>query len=215
VHVDVATFRGHPCQHVCQRTPEPSQLTLHSALQRENQAALQLITTTLTELIAQSKALLDTEKLSFDEENFLSTVDPSILHFLIAAGDDVTSQQLRDDLMTMLIAGHETTAAVLTWTTHLLTQHPEVQTKLQAEVRTQFHQTCAGGLSQQQLHCVRCFQGHAWLCCILNPENKPTDCAATLLWRQWPALTDAQRLRLPVLGRNCVVGVRCCYQCCV
>jgi cytochrome P450 len=30
--------------------------------------------------------------------------------------------QLRDDLMTMLIAGHETTAAVLTWATFMLAQ---------------------------------------------------------------------------------------------
>lgn len=30
--------------------------------------------------------------------------------------------QLRDDLMTMLIAGHETTAAVLTWATYYLAQ---------------------------------------------------------------------------------------------
>jgi cytochrome P450 family 97 subfamily B polypeptide 3 len=31
-------------------------------------------------------------------------------------------EQLRDDLMTMLIAGHETTAAVLTWSIFLLAQ---------------------------------------------------------------------------------------------
>jgi len=32
--------------------------------------------------------------------------------------------QLRDDLMTMLIAGHETTAAVLTWAAFMLAQVP-------------------------------------------------------------------------------------------
>ena len=32
----------------------------------------------------------------------------------------VTSKQLRDDLMTLLIAGHETSAAVLTWAFYLL-----------------------------------------------------------------------------------------------
>ena len=37
--------------------------------------------------------------------------------------------------MTMLIAGHETTAAVLTWTTYLLATHPDIQAKVQAEVR--------------------------------------------------------------------------------
>ena len=62
---------------------------------------------------------MEEENAQFEEE-FLSDRDPSILHFLLAAGDDLTSKQLRDDLMTMLIAGHETTAAVLTWTFYLL-----------------------------------------------------------------------------------------------
>ena len=59
-------------------------------LQRENVAALQLINETLTELIAESKALFEKEDLEFQADaDFLSTVDPSILHFLIAAGDEV------------------------------------------------------------------------------------------------------------------------------
>ena len=45
-------------------------------------------------------------------------------------------RQLRDDLMTMLIAGHETTAAVLTWTMYLLATHPEEAEKARAEVRS-------------------------------------------------------------------------------
>jgi beta-ring hydroxylase len=46
----------------------------------------------------------------------------------------ITSKQLRDDLMTMLIAGHETTAAVLTWTLHCLTDRPDILRRLQQEV---------------------------------------------------------------------------------
>lgn len=68
------------------------------------------------------------------EEEFLNERDPSILHFLVASGDDISSKQLRDDLMTLLIAGHETTAAVLTWTVYCLSQHPDVMARLQAEV---------------------------------------------------------------------------------
>ena len=45
-----------------------------------------------------------------------------------------TSKQLRDDLMTMLIAGHETTAAVLTWTFYELAQQPELMARVQREV---------------------------------------------------------------------------------
>ena len=72
------------------------------------------------------RRLVEEEDEEFVEE-YLNKADPSILHFLIASGDDVTSKQLRDDLMTLLIAGHETTAAVLTWTTYLLATHPEIK----------------------------------------------------------------------------------------
>ncbi|PKU77754.1 Protein LUTEIN DEFICIENT 5, chloroplastic [Dendrobium catenatum] len=65
--------------------------------------------------------MVDEEKLQFHEE-YMNEKDPSILHFLLASGDDVSSKQLRDDLMTMLIAGHETSAAVLTWTFYLLSK---------------------------------------------------------------------------------------------
>ena len=52
------------------------------------------------------------------------------------AGDQISSKQLRDDLMTMLVAGHETTAAVLTWTLYLLSQHPDITDRVREEVRT-------------------------------------------------------------------------------
>jgi cytochrome P450 len=46
----------------------------------------------------------------------------------------VTRKQLRDDLMTLLIAGHESTAAVLTWTMHELVQKPQYLQRLREEV---------------------------------------------------------------------------------
>jgi cytochrome P450 len=52
--------------------------------------------------------------------------------------DDETSnmsdKQIRDHLITMLIAGHETTANALTWTYYLLAQHPEIEQKLFEEI---------------------------------------------------------------------------------
>lgn len=95
--------------------------------------ALKLINDTLDDLIATCKRMVDDEELQFHEE-YVNEKDPSILHFLLASGDDVTSKQLRDDLMTMLIAGHETSAAVLTWTFYLLSMEPTVMAKLQDEV---------------------------------------------------------------------------------
>ena len=49
-------------------------------------------------------------------------------------GEGMTDRQLRDELITLFLAGHETTAIALTWAFHLLSLHPEVEKKLHAEV---------------------------------------------------------------------------------
>jgi len=49
-------------------------------------------------------------------------------------GSQMTDQQLRDEVMTLFLAGHETTALTLSWTLHLLALHPEVQRRLHSEV---------------------------------------------------------------------------------
>jgi cytochrome P450 len=51
-----------------------------------------------------------------------------------SAGGRMTDRQLRDEVMTIFLAGHETTANALTWTWHLLTLFPSVERKLHAEV---------------------------------------------------------------------------------
>ncbi|KAE9617719.1 hypothetical protein Lal_00027290 [Lupinus albus] len=104
-----------------------------SPRQRKVASALKLINDVLNDLISICKKMVDEEEFQFHEE-YMNEKDPSILHFLLASGDDVTSKQLRDDLMTMLIAGHETSAAVLTWTFYLLSKEPRVMSKLQEEV---------------------------------------------------------------------------------
>ena len=65
----------------------------------------------------------------------LQVKDPSLLRFMVDLRDaDIDDKQLRDDLMTMLIAGHETTAAVLTWTLFQLMQAPEALAKAVQEI---------------------------------------------------------------------------------
>ena len=46
----------------------------------------------------------------------------------------MTDQQLRDEVITLFAAGHETTAVALTWTWYLLATHPEVQARFHAEL---------------------------------------------------------------------------------
>jgi cytochrome P450 len=57
--------------------------------------------------------------------------------FLEAQAEDaefMTDQLLRDEVMTFLLAGHETTANALTWSWLLLAQHPQVEAALHAEL---------------------------------------------------------------------------------
>ena len=42
--------------------------------------------------------------------------------------------QLRDEVSTIFVAGHETTAVAMSWVLHLLSQHPEVEERLRAEL---------------------------------------------------------------------------------
>jgi cytochrome P450 len=68
---------------------------------------------------------------------------PDLLSALILATDDeaapgderrMTRQLLRDELLTMFLAGHETTSHALSWTFYLLSQHPEAEARLAAEL---------------------------------------------------------------------------------
>jgi cytochrome P450 len=49
-------------------------------------------------------------------------------------GNPMPEQQLLDECLTFFVAGHETTAAALTWTWYLLAQHPEVAQQLYAQI---------------------------------------------------------------------------------
>ncbi len=51
-------------------------------------------------------------------------------------GEGMTDAQLRDEVVTLLLAGHETTAVALGWAWALLDQHPEAATALRAELAT-------------------------------------------------------------------------------
>ena len=103
---------------------------------REFESNMKLLNDVLDELITKA---LETQVLMNEEEMVsqdYSTMDnPSLLRFLVdMRGEEAGTRQLRDDLMTMLIAGHETTAAVLTWTFYELAQQPTLMKRLQDEI---------------------------------------------------------------------------------
>jgi cytochrome P450 len=65
--------------------------------------------------------------------------ESDLLSMFLAARDDetgagMTDRQLRDEVLTMLLAGHETTSLALSWTYYLLSQHPDVERRLLDEI---------------------------------------------------------------------------------
>jgi len=61
-----------------------------------------------------------------------------VLSMLLAARDDargaMSDEQIRDEALTILLAGHETTANALAWTFYLLQRHPDIEAALHASV---------------------------------------------------------------------------------
>ncbi len=105
--------------------------------QRQFNADMKLINDALNTAIESVRSSVDTS-LDLDElerRDYSNVSDPSLLRFLVELrGERTTTKQLRDDMMTMLIAGHETSAALLTWSTYELARHPELAARARAEV---------------------------------------------------------------------------------
>lgn len=65
--------------------------------------------------------------------------DDVVSRLLAARADDgsaMSDQQVRDEAVTMVVAGHETTALVVTFVGRLLAEHPEVRTRMHEELET-------------------------------------------------------------------------------
>lgn len=74
-----------------------------------------------------------------DRRANISNLGDDLLSTLVAMVDDedgstMTDQQLRDEIMTMFVAGHETSANTLTWIIYLLAMHPEVEQRVLNEI---------------------------------------------------------------------------------
>jgi cytochrome P450 len=88
----------------------------------------------------RAKKTLDDLVFRIIRERRESGADPGdLLSMLMNARDEesraaMTDAQLRDEVMTLVLAGHETTANALSWTFYLLSRHPDVARRLKNEV---------------------------------------------------------------------------------
>jgi cytochrome P450 len=96
---------------------------LPTAENREYQAAIENLEAVIDDVVAERRA---------DDSDDAD----DLLGILLAARErgDVDERQIRDEMMTMLLAGHDTTALALTYTWYLLAEHPAVERKLHEEI---------------------------------------------------------------------------------
>jgi cytochrome P450 len=109
------------------RTPLSLPLAVPTPANRRFRAALATIDAAAARLIADRRRTPRAES--------------DLLALLLAARDAETGQpmsdrQLRDEIVTFIVAGHETVASALTWTWHLLGQAPAVTAQLTTELTT-------------------------------------------------------------------------------
>jgi cytochrome P450 len=89
--------------------------------------------------IARLDAILDSFILARRASRENGEGNADLLSRLLAAvdaesGDRMSDQQLHDEMMTLFLAGHETTAGALTWIWYLLSQNPDAEAKLLEEL---------------------------------------------------------------------------------
>lgn len=87
--------------------------------------------------LSSSVAALDSAVHSMLDSRGVREVPEDMLDLLITARDDeghaLTETEIRDQVVTFIVAGHETVASALTWTFALLAENPEIMCTLQVE----------------------------------------------------------------------------------
>eukprot|EP00931_Biecheleriopsis_adriatica_P025678 TRINITY_DN1569_c0_g1_i10.p1 TRINITY_DN1569_c0_g1~~TRINITY_DN1569_c0_g1_i10.p1 ORF type:complete len:656 (+),score=185.76 TRINITY_DN1569_c0_g1_i10:70-2037(+) len=79
----------------------------------------------------------DEDMAALKELDYEKVSNPSMIRLLVdLKGEDTTGKQIRDDSITLLVAGHQTTQSALTWAIVELCQQPELLKKVQEEIDT-------------------------------------------------------------------------------
>jgi cytochrome P450 len=115
------------------RVPTPGHLRLRGAVRR--------LDAIVYRIIEQRRATGE------DRGDLLSM----LLHAQDDDGSRMTDQQVRDEVMTLFIAGHESTGLALTWALSLLGRHPEAAARLAAEVDDVLGSRAAGAADVPRL----------------------------------------------------------------
>lgn len=103
---------------------------------RDAEKSVGIVYQAVTKFIEQAKkALDDSPQLRENPENLLQSLLMAATSEDVAVeGEGFSEKEVADNVMTMLLAGEDTTANSLAWTIYFLVKYPEVQHKLRAEI---------------------------------------------------------------------------------
>src|SRR6266404_6127078 len=122
------------------RIPTPTRKLHFLAVEKLNEVVYELIARGREKLKQAEPSTQGTNTQTMDTQTggAPTGAPKDLLTLLLSARDDdgnsMSDQQLRDEVITILLAGHETTALNLSWSWYLLAGHPEVERKLHAEL---------------------------------------------------------------------------------
>jgi cytochrome P450 len=116
--------------------------------------------------VEAARAELDTFVYSYIEQRRAEEQDQGdILSMLMETREEdegLSDVQIRDQVMTLMAAGHETAQNSLCWTLYLLAQHPAVYEKLLAELRTVLHGRVPTAQDLAQLPYLEWVMNESW-----------------------------------------------------
>ncbi|PMD45807.1 cytochrome P450 [Hyaloscypha variabilis F] len=111
----------------------PSTKYLPAKMNRDMEAARTIIVDKATTIITEKEGQAAAHT---NHKDIIALISKDNLKMKEAGEEGLSFETMRDQVMTFLGAGHDTTATGVAWTLHLLSTHPEIQTRLREEVRT-------------------------------------------------------------------------------
>jgi cytochrome P450 len=111
----------------------PSTKHIPAKMNRDMEAARAIILDKATEIITEKEgqAVANTK-----HKDIIALISKDNLKMKEAGEQGLSFETMRDQVMTFLGAGHDTTATGVAWTLHLLSKYPDIQSKLREEVHT-------------------------------------------------------------------------------
>lgn len=110
----------------------PSTKHIPAKMNRDMEAARAIILDKATEIITEKEGQAAAHT---KHKDIIALISKDNLKMKEAGEEGLSFETMRDQVMTFLGAGHDTTATGVAWTLHLLSKYPKIQTKLREEVR--------------------------------------------------------------------------------